>query len=394
MVNLDLLNFHLIHPKNNIEMDSLHSTILRTSFISSGVITTPLQSMNTFTTISTTNRFNTQCGEIVTNLRELTQRYNAKVKQALALDPTYRGSRSQGVKLAWKYEKADVEMGGSGSANWNKSQRQEILDCGTVRGAEGHHQRSVAYHPEDQADPNNIRYYKSRSEHRDKGHNGDFHNESDAPKIDKEAMLKHTNRKRVNKNEFKGAGIAAAIGFVTGASISFIVTIAQNGISPDSLKDAVINGGKSGLEGATFGLINHIGTRLIGDVATNAMTGILSNFGIQITENITKACNMGIAGSIAIITFSVYQYIRLKRNGVSTKDALFSVGKGAFVSVASLAVTVLVQSAYGGPAAIAVSVSIGAVMLGYSMYNMNQDKKLMNQIHCYTIKKSYPVIIE
>lgn len=375
-------------------MTNAQSTYLRTSFVSSGVITAPLQSINTFSTISTTSRFNTQCKEFVTNLRELSQRYNAKVRQVVALAPTYTGSRQQGVKLAWKYEKADVEMGGKGSANWNESQRQEIRETGTVRGAEGHHQRNVADHPEDQADPDNIKFYKSREEHLKEGHQGDFRNESDASKINKEEMLQRTNRKRVIKNELKGAGIAAIIGFVSGASIGFIVTIAQNGISPESIKDAAINGGKAGLEGAAFGLINHVGTRLIGDIATNAMTGLLSNFGIEITENITKACNMGIAGSIAIITFSVYQFVRLKRNGATTKDALQSVGKGALVSVASLAVTVIVQSVYGGPAALAVSVGIGAVMLSYSMYNMYHDKKLMGKIHCYTIEKSYPLIIE
>lgn len=375
-------------------MNKVQQTLLRSPSVNSNLLTIPLQSLNTFSTISTTNSFNAQCNEFVTHLGELSRRYNTLVRKAVALDPTYTGSRSKGVKLAWKYERADIEMGGKGSANWNESQRQEIRENGTVRGAEGHHRRNVVNHPEDQADPNNIKFYKSRKEHLEEGHHGDFHNESDAPKIDKEAMLKRTNRKRVIKNEIKGAGIAAVIGFVSGASIGFIITIAQNGISPDALKDAAINGGKIGVEGAAFGLINHIGTRLVGDIATNAMTGLLSNFGIEITENITKACNMGIAGSIAIVTFSVYQFVRLKMNGSSTKDALCSVGKNAAISVASLAVTVVVQAAFGGPAALAVSIGIGAVMLSYSMYNIYHDKKLMSRIHCYTIEKSYPYIIE
>ena len=395
MASLDLRSFHLTHQNSNtIRMNNAQQTFVRSSGVNSSLLTIPLQSLNTFSTVSTTNSFNAQCNEFVTHLGELSRRYNTLVRKAVALDPTYTGSRSKGVKLAWKYEQADVEMGGKGSANWNKSQRQEIRKTGTVKGAEGHHQRNVVDHPEDQADPNNIKFYKSHKEHLDKGHKGNFRNESDAPQIDKEAMLKRTNRRRVIKNEIKGAGIAAVIGFVSGASIGFIITIAQNGISPDALKDAAINGGKIGVEGAAFGLINHIGTRLVGDVATNAMTGLLSNFGIEITENITKACNMGIAGSIAIITFSVYQFVRLKMNGATTKDALCSVGKNAAISVASLAVTVVVQAAFGGPAALAVSIGIGAVMLSYSMYNFYHDKKLMSRIHCYTIEKSYPCIIE
>ena len=395
MASLDLPSFHLIHQNSNtIRMNNAQQTFLRSSGINTNLLTVPLQSLNSFSTISTTNHFNAHCAERVSYLGELSRRYNEKIRQVVALDPTYTKSRSQGVKLAWKYEKADIEMGGKGSANWNKSQRQEILETGKVRGAEGHHRRNVADHPEDQADPGNIDFYKSHKEHFVKGHHGDFHNESNAPKKNKDAMLIRTNRKRVIKNELKGAGIAAVIGFVSGASIGFIITIAQNGISPDALKDAAINGGKIGIEGAAFGLINHIGTRLVGDVATNAMTGLLSNFGIEITENITKACNMGIAGSIAIVTFSVYQFVRLKMNGASTKDALCSVGKNAAVSVASLAVTVIVQAAYGGPAALAVSIGIGAVMLSYTMYEHYHDKRLMSKIHCYTIEKSYPCIIE
>ena len=369
-----------------------HPLFLRPS-INANILTAPLQSMNTFSVISTTNRFNAQCNEHVVYLQELTQRYNAKVRQAVTLDPTFTKSRTKGVKLAWRYEKADIEMGGMGSANWNRTQRREILERGTVRGAEGHHQRNVADHPMDQAEPDNIKFFKSKKEHL-KAHQGKWSNKTEGPKIDKGAMLKRTNRKRVIRNEIKGAGIAAIIGFASGATIGFIVTIAQNGISPDSLKDAAINGGKVGIEGAALGLINHVGTRVIGNIATNAMTGLLSNFGIEITENITRACNMGVAGSIAIITFSVYQFIRLRMNGASTKDALRTVGNNAGISVASLAVTVIVQAAYGSAAAIAVGIGISAVVLSYSMYNYYHDKKLMNRIHCYAIEKSYPLIIK
>ena len=79
-------------------MNNMQPIHIRPSFVSAEVMTIPLQSINTFSTISTTNHFNTQCNEFVTNLRELTQRYNAKVKQALAADSNFRGSRSKGVK--------------------------------------------------------------------------------------------------------------------------------------------------------------------------------------------------------------------------------------------------------------------------------------------------------
>lgn len=61
MENLDSLNSLLTHRKNNNKMNSVQSTYRRTSFVSAGVITAPLQSINTFSTISTTNSFNIQC---------------------------------------------------------------------------------------------------------------------------------------------------------------------------------------------------------------------------------------------------------------------------------------------------------------------------------------------
>ena len=111
------------------------------------------------------------------------------------------------------------------------AQCQEIKETGKVRGAEGHHQKNVADHPEDQGDPDNIKFYKSRKEHLEKGHNGDFHNSSDAPKIDKDKMLKKTNSKRVFRNEIKGIGIAAAIGIGVGFTIGFAVSLAQTGVT-------------------------------------------------------------------------------------------------------------------------------------------------------------------
>lgn len=357
------------------------------------MLTVPTQARNTFGTIYTTNKFNGQCNEFVNNLGKLSNRYNNLIRERVANNSSYRSSRGGGVKLAWRYEKADIEMGGNGSANWNKSQKEEILTSknNTVRGAEGHHQKNVAHHPEEQANPDNIKFYKSREEHLKKGHQGNFRNESDASMTNKEAMLKTTNIKRVVYNELKGAGIAAIIGFVTGASIGFIVNIAQNGLTPDSFKIAILNSGKIGLEGAAFGMINHIGTRIIGDTVIRSMTGLLSKFGVTITENITQACNVGIMGSIVIITMSTYNYIQLRRNGHFAKDALYLTGKQALIPLGYLAVTVLIQGAYGGPAALAVSVGIAAITLSYTMYQSYQNKELMAKIHTYTIEKSYPL---
>lgn len=355
----------------------------------------PMQSANVFSVMQVTNNFNIDCYARIDSLTIAKETSQRNLEMKLAIDPNFTSQyyRGRGVDLAWRYEQADIEMGGRGSTNWNKSQQQEILENGSVRGAEGHHQRNVADHPHDQVNPDNIKFYESRQEHLQKGHNGDWRNESDAPMIDKDEMLRHTNRKRVIGNELKGVGIAAVIGFATGASIGFIVTLAQNGLSPESFKLAAIEGGKVGLEGMAFGVIGHIASRTLGEMATSAMTGLFANMGVELTENLMKACNMGIVSAIIIVTSSVYQFVCLKRAGCSTEECLARVGKQALTSVGSLAVGVVVQATFGsGPAAI-VTISICAIALSYSMCQVYHNKSLAEKIQNYVIEKSYPSII-
>lgn len=361
--------------------------------VDTGMLTLPLQSTNCFATITTTNGYNTQCNEIIDYLGELTRRYNAKVLAQLSVDHNFSGSRQQGVRLAWKYEKASVEMGGKGTANWNKEQRQEILEKGSVKGAEGHHQQNVADHPTEQANPNNIKFYKSKLEHLIKGHGGDFKNESDAPMLDRDKSLRRDNTRRVVKNELKGAGLAAIIAFATSASISAIISLAQNGISPHSLREAGKAGAKAGFEATKVAMLSYAATRALGDLIQKAVTNQLENWGMEITEKVAASVKTGVIGSITIIVSSVYLYTKLRIKGSSRSDALKAVGKQAAISVAILAVTIVVQSAYGGPAGVAVGIGISAIMLSYSMYGIFHDKKLMAKIQEYTIEKSFPLQI-
>jgi len=82
-------------------------------------------------------------------------------------------------------------MGGKGSADWSPAQQEEILQNrsdvvnksktvdgkqvnpkGGVRGTEGHHQKNAADHPEHQANPDNIKFYKDKPSHLEEGHGG------------------------------------------------------------------------------------------------------------------------------------------------------------------------------------------------------------------------------
>lgn len=355
------------------------------SLYAGGVSAVPISSVS-YTTMTTTNGYNAQLNNYLTKLNSLI----ASDAQRYDLSTPNQAARNMGVKRAWMYEKADIEMGGNGSANWNADEKAQILEHDSVRGAEGHHQQNVADHPEQQANPDNIKFYKDREEHLQKGHNGDWSNESNEPMTDKNKMLEKTNSKRVFKNELKGLGLAVAIGAGVGLTIGFITTLAQSGITPDTLKLAAFEGVKSGLESGAISAVGYGIGRTIGEVATHAVSGVLENFGVTITENVSKMVNMGVVGALTIAVFSTYQFVKLKIKGVATKEALIQTGKQALFSLSLLAVSIAAQGIWGGAAGIIVSVSIGIIMITYSVADAIHQRHFAEKIRIYTIEKCYP----
>ncbi|WP_456105663.1 hypothetical protein [Phascolarctobacterium succinatutens] len=346
-----------------------------------GISAVPISGVS-FTTMSTTNGYNAQLKEYLKNLKEL----RARDAQRYNLSSPNQAARNMGVKRAWMYEKADIEMGGSGSANWSAEEKAQILEHDSVRGSEGHHQQNVSDHPEQQANPDNIKFYKTKDEHLQDGHDGNWDNESNKSLTDKNKMLEKTNSKRVFKNELKGLGLAVAIGSAVGLTIGFITTLAQSGITPDTLKLATIEGLKSGAES---GMLSAVGYG-IGEVTSQAISGVLKNTGITIAENISKMVNMVVVGALTIVVFSTYQFIKLKLKGVATREALIQTGKQALFSLSLLAVSIAVQGIWGGAAVIIVSVSIGFIMITYSIVDAVHQRHFAEKIRIYTIGKCYP----
>lgn len=350
-----------------------------------------------YVTMSTTTQFNAQLNGFL----DLFANQRAHDAVTLNLVEANQNARNRGVFRAWEYEKADIMMGGNGSENWTAQEKQQILENvkiddqgnsrGGVRNAEGHHQKNVADNPEEQANPDNIKFYRSRTEHKEKGHNGDWHNESDAPMKDKDAMIKSTNRKRVFKNEVRGLGIAAAIGVGVGFTIGFAVSLAQSGVVPDSIKYALAEGGKSGISSGIQSVVGYGVGRTVGQVAAKAMEGLLSNLGLEITENISKMCSMGTIGAITIAAFSSVQFIKLIRNGESLKSAAIQVGKQALFSLSLLVVSIAAQGIFGGPAGIIVSVSTGIIFVTYSIADTVHQRYYSEKLRVYMIKKCKPV---
>ncbi len=390
------IEYHMLTAlRNNKSLTFYQTTEFRPKFSVdssyTGGITATAISSTAYTTATVTTQFNNQLNAFLDAFHAERERIANKVAEGLAKDSEYTGARNDAVKLAWDYEKADVEMGGRGSSDWDDAQCQEIKETGKVRGAEGHHQKNVADHPEDQGDPDNIKFYKSRKEHLEKGHNGDFHNSSDAPKIDKDKMLKKTNSKRVFRNEIKGIGIAAAIGIGVGFTIGFAVSLAQTGVTPDSIKYALVNGGKSGLSSGIQSTIGYGIGRTVGQLASQALTGVFSNVGLEITENIAKMCNMGAVGAITIGVFSTVQFVKLVCKGESLKTAAIQVGKQALFSLSLLVVSITAQGIFGGPSGIIVSVGVGVIFVTYTIADTVHQRNYSEKLRVYMIEKCKPI---
>ena len=58
--------------------------------------------------------------------------------------------------------------------------------------------------------------------------------------------------------------------------------------------------------------------------------------GVNITENISRMCGMTAVGAITIAVFSTYQFIKLKRDGIVTREAAIQIGKQALFSLSLL----------------------------------------------------------
>ncbi len=334
-------------------------------------------------TVSFNNQYNDFLNVLGTHKTELAQ----TVQTNLSQNPGYTGLRNAGVKLAWLYEKADIKMGGRGSANWSKAERDEILNSktGTVLGVEGHHQKNVVAHPEYQANPDNIKFYKSRQEHLQRGHDGNFQNKSDAPFIDKNKMLEKTNNHRVAVNEIKGASISAAIGFGIAFTISAIVELARVGIPSIEMDDFICRTLRIGIEGGI------VSTAIYG---TGRMVSIwLQNQGVDLLTQMGALVNFAAVGAVSIVLVSIYQFIKRRINSVETSVALKEVGKQALFSLSVLAVSIMAQGRYGGYAGLIVSTSVGLVVLTWGIVNTFHQRKLEKCIKQYAIEQYRALIV-
>lgn len=302
-----------------------------------------------------------------------------KVTKGLERDISYRGARGDGVSLAWKYEKADVQMGGTGSSGWNRAERDEIMARGRVGGAEGHHQKNVSGHLEEQANPDNIKFYKSKEEHLQQGHQGKWHNETDAPLIDKNEMLQNTNQKRVVKQELCGLGKATVIGLGIGFSLSFIAEVAKSDFSAEAIESALVKGSIGGIESAAIVAAGY-GMGLL-------TSNLMQNVGVNLASKAGQLLNGTAVGMLSILVVSTYQLADMQMEGNLDAEALGQIGYHAACSVSVLAVSMIAQSWFGGPAGILASTAAGAVLYLADAAKMRKEKHMQECLREFAIEQ-------
>ena len=328
-----------------------------------------------------TTAFNNQLNGFLTDLNAKRATAESYLQDKLSIDPFFKSklTRNKGVSLAWEYEKADVAMGGRGTVEggWNDAELQQIRETGKVkmydpyydevRTLEGHHINNVADHPKLQSNPDNIRFYRSREDHVNKGHNGDVNNPSSGELIDKNAKLTSTNRQRVIHNELRGVAMSAGIGFGVGFTLSVITELAIKGISSSNLGELLSHATKTGAETAFISTLGYGAGRL----ATFGLT----KMGVDVIRGTGAVMNYAAVGIAAIIIVSLYQYSRLRVSGVDKISAKNQVAKQSLFSISTLCVSMIAQGIYGGYAGVIVSTSIGLLYFGYNVSKMISQKQ-------------------
>lgn len=352
-------------------------------------------------TSSITTGYNLQLRQKLSYLKHYDDIYRTEVEQRLRVDSNYRGSRDKGVDQAWAYERTELEFGGRGSVKWTKNEREEILKRGRLRGAEAHHQKNVANHPEEQANPNNFRFFRTKEEHLQVGHNGDFRNESDAPFIDRTKRITRANTRRVLIAEATAVGLTAIIAFATTASMSFIIEMAKGDSSPEDFKRAFSESMKIGGISTITATVCYGLSRIIITPATTSLSNALARAGIHIGEIGRGLVGMGIMAVVTIAITSFFTYVCMRRSGVSIGQSLkrvaINASIGAAFAIAGGVLWAVLKKADKSnkeifliEAAFAVIVTIGTLFI--ELVHVHINKETADRIESYIMQRYYPQI--
>ena len=333
--------------------DSSHSEPERISSVPDSIVNTiniGTQNINVNNLLAEQTRYTQYFDKIYAKLNKTGWKYLRDVEANINNPSQYERLRNAGVRTAWRYERESIKLGGRGSENWTRAERAQILQRKTLEGAEGHHLMNVHDHPDFMAEASNIKIYRTKDEHLQKGHGGDFHNESDMPFIHKDLMLIKDFNRGMLKREMFAAGTAAIAGFTVSASITLMIELANNGLTVENFKESLQTASIEGLKGAGCGVLYYGGFRLGGEVIESTIP--LMHLGPRAAKLIkTQSAKMAILGGAIIVADSIWQTTKDINNGEDITVALQNTAKKQALPVALLALTV-----YNAPAGIIASI--------------------------------------
>ena len=260
-----------------------------------------------------------------------------------------------------------------------------------------HHRTSISSDPTQQSNIDNLDTLNTTqhdAKHTDPDTNKiDYRRRLNEAPLDRKGELKSLNRKRVIKENLAGLGVAVAIGFGTGFAIGFIVSLAQNGINPNSMKYAFAAGAKQGttsgvMAAGSFAIGKTVGAALSKTLTESIKSWVGTNATEATMKKIAEICDMGAVGAIVTVAFAVYEFCKLKHAGYSTKESLLRAGKSAALSFSILIISMV--AVWAGAPGLVVSIVAGVVMTGFSVAKVFHDKKISKEVTHYSIELCIP----
>lgn len=240
---------------------------------------------------------------------------------------------------------------------------------------EYHHRESISSNPQKQSMADNIDVLDTTTH--DQKHVDSETGKINYKKLVNEEPLNRTgdmikgNKARVLRNELTGLGLAAAIGLGLGVTMSLVSGLARVGLDSEQIGDVVFNSLATGAESGMIAAATYAAGR--GMTQLLSITGAMANFAA-----------VGVLSTMIVCT---YQFVKLKLNGASTSEALALTGRTALTSMTILAVSLIAQGIWGGPAGIIVSTSIGLAIFIVDTGKTIHARKLEAHIREYSIEE-------
>ena len=262
-----------------------------------------------------------------------------------------------------------------------------------------HHRTSISNDPRQQSNIDNLDTLNT-TQHNEKHTDPNtgkinYRRKLEEGPLDRKNELAEMNKKRVLNKKLTGLGITVAIGLGTGFAIGFIVSLAQNGINANSIKYAFVSGARQSASNVGMAAGGYFIGNTIGAIAGKTLTDcVKSLIGTNVAEDtlkkISEVCNMGAVGTLITVAFSVYEFVKLKCAGYTTKECLLRAGKTAALSFSILIISMI--AVWAGFSGIAVSIVAGVVMTGYSIIKAQHNKQVSKDITFYSIELCKPTL--